>query len=103
MMAELYRLFDSPLSDGLLFHRRQMLMNGRRDLENICCYRTDEHVMQAERRRRPSTGADKAIARMILASGVVCFFCASALNFPDRTQEYRRKRGRSSRDGKARE
>ncbi len=46
MMVELYRQFDTPLTDELLFHCHQMLMNGRRDLKNIGRYRTDEHPMQ---------------------------------------------------------
>lgn len=46
MMVELYRQFDTPLSDDLLCHWHEMLMNGRRDVKNIGCYRTDDHAMQ---------------------------------------------------------
>ena len=46
MMVELYRQFDAPLTDNLLFHCHQMLMNGRHDLKNIGRYRTGEHPMQ---------------------------------------------------------
>ena len=46
MMVELYQQFDAPLSSELLCHWHEMLMNGRRDLKNIGCYRTDEHPMQ---------------------------------------------------------
>jgi Fic family protein len=46
MMVELYRQFDAPLSSELLCHWHELLMNGRRDLKNIGCYRTDEHPMQ---------------------------------------------------------
>lgn len=46
MMVELYRHFNAPLSNKLLCHWHEMLMNGRRDLKNIGCYRTDEYPMQ---------------------------------------------------------
>lgn len=46
MMVEIYRNSDTPLTDDLLFHWHQMLMNGRRDLKNIGRYRTDDHPMQ---------------------------------------------------------
>jgi len=46
MMVELYRQFDAPLSNQLLCHWHELLMNGRRDLKNIGCYRTDEYPMQ---------------------------------------------------------
>jgi Fic family protein len=46
MMVDLYRNFDAPLSDDLLFHWHQMLMNGRRDLKDVGRYRTGESPMQ---------------------------------------------------------
>lgn len=46
MMVELYRQFDVPLTDALLFHWHELLMNGRRDLKDIGCYRTGPHPMQ---------------------------------------------------------
>lgn len=46
MMVELYRNFEAPLSNELLFHWHEQLMNGRRDLKNIGQYRTDEQPMQ---------------------------------------------------------
>jgi len=46
MMVELYRQFDAPLSEELLFHWHKLIVNGRRDLKNIGCYRTDEYPMQ---------------------------------------------------------
>lgn len=46
MMVELYRQYDSPLSDPLLFHWHQMLMKGSHDIEDIGRYRTHESAMQ---------------------------------------------------------
>jgi Fic family protein len=46
MMVELYRQFDSPLNDELLFHWHEMLMNGRRDIKDVGCYRTHDNAMQ---------------------------------------------------------
>lgn len=46
MMVRLYREFDAPLTDQLLFEWHQLLMNGRRDLPDIGKYRTGDHPMQ---------------------------------------------------------
>jgi Fic family protein len=46
MMVDLYRHFDAPLTDELLFHWHEMLMNGRRDMKDVGRYRTDESPMQ---------------------------------------------------------
>lgn len=46
MMVELHRQFDAPLSGELLFHWHGLLMNGRKDLSDIGCYRTHESPMQ---------------------------------------------------------
>ena len=46
MMVELYREFDAPMCDALLFRWHESLMNGRRDLANIGRYRTGSNPMQ---------------------------------------------------------
>ncbi|TLD71549.1 Fic family protein [Phragmitibacter flavus] len=46
MMVELYRQFDTPLSNELLFHWHEMLMNGRRDIKDVGGYRTHDSAMQ---------------------------------------------------------
>ncbi|CAN5686004.1 Fic family protein [soil metagenome] len=46
MMVELYRQFDTPLNNELLFHWHQMLLNGRRDIKDVGRYRTHESAMQ---------------------------------------------------------
>lgn len=46
MMVELYREFDAPMGDALLFRWHESLMNGRRDLANIGSYRTSSNPMQ---------------------------------------------------------
>lgn len=46
MMVELYRQFDTPLSNELLFHWHEMLMNGRRDIKDVGRYRTHDSAMQ---------------------------------------------------------
>lgn len=46
MMVNLYRSLDTPLSETDLFEWHKMLMNGRRDLENIGAYRTHTEAMQ---------------------------------------------------------
>lgn len=46
MMVELYREFDAPMGDSLLFRWHESLMNGRRDLANIGTYRTGSNPMQ---------------------------------------------------------
>jgi len=46
MMVELYRDFDAPMSDALLFRWHSSLMNGRRDLASVGAYRADSGPMQ---------------------------------------------------------
>jgi Fic family protein len=46
MMVALYREFDAPMCDSLLFRWHASLMNGRRDLANIGGYRTGPNPMQ---------------------------------------------------------
>ena len=46
MTVDLYRSFDKPLSDGVLFGWHRMLTNGRRDIRNIGGYRTHDEPMQ---------------------------------------------------------
>lgn len=46
MMVELYREFDAPMRDALLFRWHESLMKGRRDLADIGSYRTGFNPMQ---------------------------------------------------------
>ncbi|HEY8696895.1 MAG TPA: Fic family protein [Rhizomicrobium sp.] len=46
MTVNLYRSFDEPLTDDMLFNWYRMLMNGRRDIRNIGGYRTHKEPMQ---------------------------------------------------------
>lgn len=46
MMVDLYKNYSSPLTHEQLFLWHEMLMNGRRDLEHIGCYRTHPDPMQ---------------------------------------------------------
>lgn len=46
MMVDLYTHFQQPLSDTMLCHWHAMLMNGRRDLQQIGAYRTHSEPMQ---------------------------------------------------------
>jgi len=46
MMVNLYREYESPLDEATLCSWHQMLMNGRRDLGDIGCYRTHTGPMQ---------------------------------------------------------
>jgi len=46
MMVDLYRHFDAPLTNKLLFRWHEMLMNGRRDVKDFGRYRKDESPMQ---------------------------------------------------------
>lgn len=46
MMADLYRGYRTRLTDDTLFQWHAMLMNGRRDLSDIGCYRRHEDAMQ---------------------------------------------------------
>ncbi|MCK5391717.1 MAG: Fic family protein [Deltaproteobacteria bacterium] len=46
MMVSLYKTYAAPLSNKMLFSWHDMLMNGRRDLENIGRYRTHKEPMQ---------------------------------------------------------
>ncbi len=46
MMVEMHRNFDVPLTDKLLFHWHELLMNGRRDLKDIGRWRRSEAAMQ---------------------------------------------------------
>ena len=46
MMIDLYQNYDQPLTHELLWTWHQMLMNGRRDLHDIGCYRTHNEPMQ---------------------------------------------------------
>jgi len=46
MMVSLYRSFEEPISEKLLFDWHKWLTNGRRDLKDIGCYRTGSEPMQ---------------------------------------------------------
>lgn len=46
MMVDLFRNFNEPLSDKVLFRWHEMLMNGRRDLKSIGGYRKGGDPMQ---------------------------------------------------------
>ena len=46
MMVNLYKTLSEPLTESTLFEWHQMLMNGRRDLNEIGAYRTHAEVMQ---------------------------------------------------------
>jgi Fic family protein len=46
MMVDLHRNFAEPLSDEVLFRWHEMLMNGRRDIKDVGCYRTGDGPMQ---------------------------------------------------------
>lgn len=46
LMADLYRNYAAPLDDQTLFAWHAMLMNGRRDIADVGCYRTHENPMQ---------------------------------------------------------
>jgi len=46
MMIDLYHTFSEPLTQKHLFAWHAMLMNGRRDLDNMGAYRTHEDPMQ---------------------------------------------------------
>lgn len=46
MMVDLYNTFSEPLTHAHLFKWHQMLLNGRRDLDNVGKYRTHEEPMR---------------------------------------------------------
>lgn len=46
MRVDLYRHFDTPLTDAGLFRWQELLMNGRRDLQDVGSYRTGKEPMQ---------------------------------------------------------
>ncbi len=46
MMVDLYKNFDTKLTDESLFEWHKMLTNGRQDLMDIGCYRTHKEPMQ---------------------------------------------------------
>lgn len=46
LMADVYRNHAAPLDDQTLFAWHAMLMNGRRDITDVGCYRTHEDAMQ---------------------------------------------------------
>jgi Fic family protein len=46
LMADVYRNHAVPLDDRTLFAWHAMLMNGRRDITDVGCYRTHEDAMQ---------------------------------------------------------
>lgn len=46
MMVNLYRAYDEPLSNEMLFSWHRMVTNGRQDLKDIGRYRTHEDPMQ---------------------------------------------------------
>ena len=45
MMVDLYRHYNRPLTDEMLFHWHELLMSGS-DIEDIGCYRTNAEPMQ---------------------------------------------------------
>ena len=46
MMVELYRHFEHPLTHKMLYRWQELLMSGRRDLQDIGQYRMGEEPMQ---------------------------------------------------------
>ncbi len=46
MMVSLYQRFEEPLNDRQIFDWHEMICRGRRDLEDIGCYRTHEDPMR---------------------------------------------------------
>ena len=46
MMSQVYRDYEAPLTHDVLFDWHQMLMHGRRDLENVGGYRTHADAME---------------------------------------------------------
>jgi Fic family protein len=46
MMVDLYKHYDRPLSNQQLWDWHRMITNGRRDLNDIGCYRTHDDAMQ---------------------------------------------------------
>ncbi|MGA3172272.1 MAG: Fic family protein [Chthoniobacteraceae bacterium] len=46
IMVDLYRHFDAPLTDEILFRWHELLMSGRQDVKDIGRYRRDESPMQ---------------------------------------------------------
>lgn len=46
MMVDLYRSFAEPLSDKMLFSWHRMVMKGRRDIQDVGRYRSDDEPMQ---------------------------------------------------------
>lgn len=46
IIVELHQNFNDPLSDKLLFHWHELLMNGRNDLKDIGRWRTGDAAMQ---------------------------------------------------------
>ena len=46
MMVDLYRSFPEPLTHKMLFEWHSMVTNGRRDLQDIGCYRTHKEPME---------------------------------------------------------
>lgn len=46
MRVQLYQQFDAPLTHERLHHWHALLMNGRRDLQDLGAYRTDAQPMQ---------------------------------------------------------
>ena len=46
MLVDLYKTYDEPLEHQTLFNWHEMLTNGRRDLQDIGCYRTHKEPMQ---------------------------------------------------------
>lgn len=46
MTVQLYRTWDTPLADQIIFDWHSMLTKGRRDLVDIGCYRTTRQPMQ---------------------------------------------------------
>lgn len=46
MMVQLYRHYQQPLTQKLFFEWHRMIMNGRRDLDNIGAWRTSAEPMQ---------------------------------------------------------
>jgi Fic family protein len=46
MMVDLYRTFNQPLDSETLYRWHRMLMEGRKDVRDIGCFRTHEEPMQ---------------------------------------------------------
>ena len=91
MMVDLYRHVLEPVTEEMLFAWHRMIMSGRKDLENIGCYRTSP---------KKTSPAPMQVISSIAGSTKVHFEAPPSKQIPDEMRRYIKWFNRTAPEGK---